>query len=94
MLLSFKYFANSNSFLFEKPTSCLHFSSLMCFISSNIKSVKLNSSLISSVKSTIPEVSIAKCKLYCFNFLNKFIKNFACNSGSPPLTVTPPVGFI
>ena len=40
--------------------------------------------------SNMPDVSIAVGISRFFNSLNKFIKNFTCRRGSPPVTVTPP----
>ena len=52
--------------------------------------VNFNTSFMSSVKSTIPDVSIHVCIFSFFSFLNSSIRNFTCNKGSPPVTVTPP----
>ena len=59
MLLSLKYLAKVSSFSLLNPTKSLHFFESMCLISNNTKSVRDKTSLIVSVISTIPEVSMA-----------------------------------
>ena len=58
LLLSLKYFANSNSSLLENPVNHVHVLSLIDFISSKNISVSSITCLILSVNGIIPAVSI------------------------------------
>ena len=92
--LSDKYLANSNMFLFDIPVSFLCSSSLMCFISSKTKSVYFKSASILFVLfglKRIPEVSSAVWIFFSFACLNNSVTNSIWRSGSPPVTVIPPL---